>query len=116
METSLVIQSASIGLPDTLLLMLLALMVFGPRRLPEIGRQVGKLMHEFRKLSNDFRLQMEAELSADKAAEGKRVRPATRLNPIQASDMIPQPATMSKIGGGTEAERVSPTNWGANHA
>ncbi len=58
----LTIQVASIGIPDTLLLMLLALVVFGPRRLPEIGRQIGKLMYEFRKVSNDFKFQMEEEL------------------------------------------------------
>jgi sec-independent protein translocase protein TatB len=41
-------------MPDTLILMVLALVVFGPRRLPQIGRQIGKLMYEFRKASNDF--------------------------------------------------------------
>jgi sec-independent protein translocase protein TatB len=75
MEIPVVIQSASIGIPDTLLLMLLALMVFGPRRLPEIGRQIGKLTHEFRKLSNDFRLQMQAELIASKGAEAQNPPP-----------------------------------------
>ena len=47
---------------DSLILMVLALVVFGPRRLPEIGRQIGKLMYEFRKASNDFKFQMEEEL------------------------------------------------------
>ncbi|WP_263357141.1 twin-arginine translocase TatA/TatE family subunit [Acidicapsa ligni] len=63
------IQVASIGIPDTMLLMLLALVVFGPRRLPEIGRQIGKLMYEFRKVSNDFKFQMEEELRASEEAE-----------------------------------------------
>ena len=47
---------------DSLILMVLALVVFGPRRLPQIGRQIGKLMYEFRKASNDFKFQMEEEL------------------------------------------------------
>jgi len=63
------VQLASIGIPDTLLLMLLALIVFGPRRLPEIGRQIGKLMYEFRKVSNDFKYQMEEELRASEEAD-----------------------------------------------
>ena len=71
------IQTASIGIPDTLFLMLLALVVFGPRRLPEIGRQIGKLMYEFRKVSNDFKFQMEEELRASEEAE--------RLRKVQAT-------------------------------
>lgn len=63
------IQMASIGIPDTMFLMVLALIVFGPRRLPEIGRQIGKLMYEFRKVSNEFKFQMEEELRASEEAE-----------------------------------------------
>lgn len=63
------IQAASIGIPDTLFIMLLALVVFGPRRLPEIGRQIGKLMYEFRKASNEFKYQMEEEMRKAEDAE-----------------------------------------------
>jgi sec-independent protein translocase protein TatB len=77
------IQTASIGIPDTLFLMLLALVVFGPRRLPEIGRQIGKLMYEFRKVSNDFKFQMEEELRASEEAE--------RMRKIQAEARAPLP-------------------------
>ena len=58
---------------DSLILMVLALVVFGPRRLPQIGRQIGKLMYEFRKASNDFKFQMEEELR-----QLRRGRPAQR--------------------------------------
>jgi sec-independent protein translocase protein TatB len=58
---------------DSLILMVLALVVFGPRRLPLIGRQIGKLMYEFRKASNDFKFQMEEELrNAEEADRRKR--------------------------------------------
>src|ERR1700760_2447285 len=68
----LFVQTPSSGPPDTLFLMLLALVVFGPRRLPEIGRQIGKLMYEFRKVSNDFKFQMEEELRASEEAGRQR--------------------------------------------
>ena len=61
-------------MPDTLILMVLALVVFGPRRLPKIGRQIGKLMYEFRKASNDFKFQMEEELRKPKNPTGGRKR------------------------------------------
>ncbi len=67
------ILEANISMGDSLLLMVLALVVFGPRRLPQIGRQIGKLMYEFRKASNDFKFQMEEELrNAEEADRRKR--------------------------------------------
>jgi sec-independent protein translocase protein TatB len=95
------IQFATLGMWDTLLLMVLALVVFGPRRLPMIGRQLGKLMYEFRKASNDFKFQMEEELrtseEADrrKKAEEERQRAVAAAPPPQleaATSQTPAPA------------------------
>ena len=63
---------ANLGMADTLILMVLALVVFGPRRLPQIGRQIGKLMYEFRKASNDFKFQMEEELRNAEEADRRK--------------------------------------------
>jgi sec-independent protein translocase protein TatB len=80
------IQVASIGIPDTMFLMLLALVVFGPRRLPEIGRQIGKLMYEFRKVSNDFKFQMEEELRAsEEASRQEKLAAAAPVQPVLAA-------------------------------
>jgi sec-independent protein translocase protein TatB len=89
----LTIQVASIGIPDTLFLMLLALVVFGPRRLPEIGRQIGKLMYEFRKVSNDFKFQMEEELRASEEADRQRKLEAAAQATAQAALEAPKPVT-----------------------
>ena len=62
----------SIGMADSLILMVMALVVFGPRRLPQIGRQIGKLMYEFRKASNDFKFQMEEELRLSEEADRRK--------------------------------------------
>jgi sec-independent protein translocase protein TatB len=66
------IQLASLGMADSLILMIMALVVFGPRRLPQIGRQIGKLMYEFRKASNDFKFQMEEELRNAEEADRRK--------------------------------------------
>jgi sec-independent protein translocase protein TatB len=90
------IQVASIGIPDTLFLMLLALVVFGPRRLPEIGRQIGKLMYEFRKVSNDFKFQMEEELRTSEEAERQAKLQAALPPPAPSQVMLdvpPQPVS-----------------------
>jgi sec-independent protein translocase protein TatB len=80
------IQLGTLGMSDSLILMVLALVVFGPRRLPQIGRQIGKLMYEFRKASNDFKFQMEEELRLSEDADRRKKQEAEQarlqaLNP-----------------------------------
>src|SRR6266568_3821880 len=95
------IQLANIGMADSLIIMVLALVVFGPRRLPQIGRQIGKLMYEFRKASNDFKFQMEEELRASEEAdrrkkeEAERLRVAALAAPSQESVSAPAQAVES---------------------
>jgi sec-independent protein translocase protein TatB len=72
------IELSSLGMADSLILMVLALVVFGPRRLPQIGKQIGKLMYEFRKASNDFKFQMEEELRLAEEAERRKKEEAQR--------------------------------------
>src|SRR6476660_7031694 len=78
MGAPLTVAYASLGMADSIILMIMALVVFGPRRLPQIGRQIGKLMFEFRKASNDFKFQMEEELRAAEDAERRRKEEAER--------------------------------------
>jgi sec-independent protein translocase protein TatB len=90
METQLTIEAANLGMADSLILMLMALVVFGPRRLPQIGRQIGKLMYEFRKASNDFKFQMEEELRNAEEADRRKKEEEERqrqlaLNPPAAT-------------------------------
>jgi len=48
---------------ETIFLFFLALIIFGPKKLPEIARQVGKYMNEFRRASNEFKAQIEQEIA-----------------------------------------------------
>jgi sec-independent protein translocase protein TatB len=49
---------------EMIFLFFLALILFGPKKLPEIARQVGRFMNEFRRASNEFRSQIESEINA----------------------------------------------------
>ena len=90
---------------DSLILMVMALVVFGPRRLPQIGRQIGKLMYEFRKASNDFKFQMEEELrNAEEAdrrkKEEERLRALSVAAPAaaQGTDVVSPEASAGAAG------------------
>lgn len=52
----------NLGFPEMTFIFLLALIIFGPRRMPEIGRQIGKALAEFKRYSNDFKYQLETEV------------------------------------------------------
>ena len=57
---------------DSIVIFLLALVLFGPKKLPEIGRQIGKLLAEFRRASNDFKMQIDEELRAMEQQERQK--------------------------------------------
>jgi sec-independent protein translocase protein TatB len=106
---------ANLGMADSLILMVMALVVFGPRRLPEIGRQIGKLMYEVRKASNDFKLQMEEELrSAEKAdlrkKEEERQKMLELAAPAQSAETIEAVSPLSEAKPGESV----PDRIGAN--
>jgi TatA/E family protein of Tat protein translocase len=59
----------NLGMPEIIVIFILALIVFGPRKLPEIGKSLGKGLAEFKKASNDLRRTWEEEVRLDKEKE-----------------------------------------------
>jgi len=90
------IEMANLGMADSLILMVMALVVFGPRRLPQIGRQIGKLMYEFRKASNDFKFQMEEELRSAEEAD-RRKKEEDRQKQLTLAAPAPVAATIEPV-------------------
>jgi sec-independent protein translocase protein TatB len=72
----------TLGGPELFLILVIALIVFGPRKLPEIGKNLGRMMGEFRKASTDFQRTIEEEVEAvNRATEPPRVEPPAALPP-----------------------------------
>jgi sec-independent protein translocase protein TatB len=80
-----------IGFPELLFILVLALLIFGPRRIPEIGRTLGKAMGEFRRATTDFKrtLNLEAALDEDPV----RKPPPPVAPPAQARPVVSDSAT-----------------------
>ncbi len=55
----------SIGGTELLVIMVIALLIFGPRKLPELGRSIGKGLSEFKRASNDLKRSLEEEIDLE---------------------------------------------------
>jgi len=75
---------------DSIVIFLLALVLFGPKKLPEIGRQIGKLLAEFRRASNDFKMQIDEELRTMEQQERQKKLEAAATEQAKA---LPIPDT-----------------------
>ena len=63
----------SIGGMELVVIMVIALLIFGPRKLPELGRSIGKGLSEFKRASNDLKRSLEDELDFDERDRDKRI-------------------------------------------
>ena len=116
-----VVARASLSIPDTLFLFVVALVVFGPKRLPEIGKQIGKLVFEFRRASNDFKLQIEEELRMSEQQEKQKAlelqaAAAVATQPSLTATTVSAPISESsnELGtGSSPATDTAPATGGA---
>jgi TatA/E family protein of Tat protein translocase len=96
----------TLGGPELFLILVVALIVFGPKKLPEIGKSLGRMMNEFKKASNEFRQTLEDEVEADKRRETARIEApvavsatvvepaATEAAPTASTEPVATPASM----------------------
>ena len=66
-----------LGFPEMLFIVVLALLIFGPKRLPEVGRTIGKGKAQFRKATSDLRRTIETEIALENDPPRPANRPAT---------------------------------------
>lgn len=84
----------SLGVPELLFILVLALLIFGPRKLPEIGRTLGRAMGEFRRATSDLKRTLDVELSSEEMS--KPPTPAVAPKPLPASEVTPAPPAMPR--------------------
>ena len=80
----------NLGFTEMAFIFVLALIIFGPKKLPEIGRQVGKALAEFKRASNEFKWQLEAEMRQIEAEATKErlIKAAPQTPPAELSSVI----------------------------
>jgi sec-independent protein translocase protein TatB len=95
---------------ETIFLFFLALIIFGPKKLPEIARQIGKYMNEFKRASNEFKAQIEQEISHLEVENRQTILPPSP---------IPEGATSRKLNAApaeADATDTHPTETAATEA
>jgi sec-independent protein translocase protein TatA len=92
------IMLGSIGMPELIVIFVIALIIFGPRKLPELGRSLGKSLAEFKKASNELRSTLEEEIrleeqrsnfEATKEASKAAHAPTPTTAPPAAEEPVP---------------------------
>lgn len=85
----------NLGMPELIMIMVLALLLFGPKKLPEIGKQVGKALGEFKRASNDLKRTIEDEM--EKASSAVKIDDPPKAEPEKAAPALaPADGTISR--------------------
>jgi TatA/E family protein of Tat protein translocase len=96
----------SLGFPELMIIMVIALIIFGPRKLPELGRSLGKSIGEFRKASNELKSTLEEEIRVEEVKEQRAKIEAEQASAVAAGNPN---ATEQEIAAPTEISPDQPT-------
>jgi sec-independent protein translocase protein TatB len=93
---------------EMIFIFFLALILFGPKKLPEIGRQVARFLNEFRRASNEFRSQIESEINSLDAGNagnsyGRQILPPTKAPLGSLATRIFNPPSPEKMEAAEDA-------------
>ncbi len=82
----------SIGMPELIIILVIALIIFGPRKLPELGRSLGKSLGEFKRASNELRSTLEEEIRIEDQRDQRAAMRAEQDTAIAAASTPPATA------------------------
>jgi sec-independent protein translocase protein TatA len=84
-----------IGMPEMIVIAVIALIIFGPRKLPELGKSLGKSLAEFKRASNDLKNTLEEEIRTEELQDARKSAqiPPTVPTPATAATAAPEGET-----------------------
>jgi sec-independent protein translocase protein TatA len=83
----------SIGMPELVIILVIALIIFGPRKLPELGRSLGRSIGEFKKASNELRSTLEEEIRIEDQKDARAAMRAEQNSAVAAASALPPTPT-----------------------
>ena len=86
----------SLGMPELIVIFIIALIIFGPRKLPELGRSLGKSIAEFKRASNELKSTLEEEIRLEE--QRQKQEEAAKAAATQAQQVSLPPASDAPPG------------------
>ena len=93
----------SLGMPELIIIFVIALIIFGPRKLPELGRSLGRSLSEFKRASNELKSTLEEEIRIEEQRDAEKA-----AAPLPGAS-VAQPAAPT-VSRGSEANAVGATS------
>jgi len=105
----------NIGMPELIIILVIALIIFGPRKLPELGRSLGKSLGEFKRASNELRNTLDEEIRMEEHKEQRAKAEAEQKSAIEAANSMRDAITPeTPAAGDTPTDTVSRTSTGTS--
>ncbi len=96
----------SLGMPELVVIFVIALIIFGPRKLPELGQSLGRSLGEFKRASNELKHTLEEEVRLEEQREtATRSTPTPGPTPVETNDHVAEP---DASGESAHAEDTTP--------
>jgi sec-independent protein translocase protein TatA len=93
-----------IGLPEMVVISIIALIIFGPRKLPELGKSLGKSIAEFKRASNELKNTLEEEIRTEELQDARK---SAQIPPAAATPPAATPPAAAPEGETTPRDNAS---------
>jgi TatA/E family protein of Tat protein translocase len=105
----------SLGMPEILLILVIALIIFGPRKLPELGKTLGQSLAQFRRASEDFKRQWEDEVVMERQRIEATSPAAVEHSSYATTNAIAEEPTPTAVEGPSAAAAAAEATTVAHH-
>ena len=85
-----------VGLPEVTVILILALLIFGPKKLPELGKQLGKTLKSLKKASNEFQNEIDQVMNEEDKEESPKSIETSQTNEIDQENLDSENKNLSK--------------------